>query len=62
MGQKELCFIFSADKVGVINWYVDASYAIHDDCRGCIGVMMTFLGGAMTIFHIKNKCKELYSG
>ena len=39
-----------ADDIGIIKWYVDASYAIHSDCCGHTGGMMTLDHGAVTSF------------
>ena len=30
-----------ADNLGIIRWFVDASYAIHNDCKGHTGSMVT---------------------
>ena len=38
---KRLCLTLCTNKIGIIKWYVDASYTINDDCRGHTGAMMT---------------------
>ena len=52
-GTKKICLTFQADEIGIIKWYVDASYATHDNCRGHTGSIMTLGGGAVTSFSIK---------
>ncbi len=37
----ELPLILAADGTGVLNWYVDASFAVHPDMRGHTGGAMT---------------------
>ena len=36
----------SIDNVGIIKWWVDASYNVHPDCKGHTGEMMSFGSGA----------------
>ena len=43
------------DDLYIIKWYVDASYAIHDDCKGHTGVLMSMGGGYETRFYCKYK-------
>ena len=54
---KNLCLILTSNNIGVIKWYVDASYAIHDDCHDCTSAMMVFGGGTVTSFSHKQKLK-----
>ena len=54
MGQK-LGLILKVDDVGIIKWYVDAIYAIHNDCCGHTGALMTFGRWAVTTFSQKQK-------
>ena len=41
--------------MGVIKWYVEASYANHNDCQPHTDAIMTFGGGAMTSFSQQQK-------
>ena len=34
----------------MVNWWVDASYAIYDDCKGHAGGVITIWKGAVTSF------------
>lgn len=52
---KKTCLTLHADDIGVIKGHVDAFYAIHNDCRGHIGAIMTFGGGVVTRFSQKEK-------
>ena len=54
-GTFKLSLTIMADDIGFIKWYVDASYAIHNDCCGHTGGMMTLGFGAVTIFFQKQK-------
>ena len=45
----------SVDDIGVIKWYVDASYNVHPDCWGQTGAMMSLGKGAVTSFSKKQK-------
>ena len=38
------------NNIGSRKLYVDASYAIHDDCKGHTAALMTMRGGAITSF------------
>ena len=40
-GKCKLSLTMMTDDIGIIKWYVDASYAIHDECHGHTGDMMT---------------------
>jgi hypothetical protein len=40
-GTIYLPLILRADRLNIIKWWVDASFAIHDDCRGHTGVTMS---------------------
>ena len=39
-GTQNLELTLSANNDGVITWYVNASYAVHGDCKGQSGAMM----------------------
>ena len=45
----------TANNLGIIQWFVVASYAIHNDCRGHTGLMFTMGTGAVTSFSWKQK-------
>ena len=49
---------FTADDLSIIKWSVDASYAIHDDCKGHTGTMMSMGGVAVTSFSWNHKMNE----
>ena len=46
---------FAANNLGIIHWFVDASYAIHNDCKGHTGSMLTMEAGAVISFSRKQK-------
>ena len=60
-GIKHLCLTFCVNKIFIIKWYVDASYANHDNCQGQTGEMMTFREGTVTSFSQKQKIIAKYS-
>ena len=41
--------------MGLVRWYVDASYGTHEDCRGHTGAMMTLGNGAAISMSRKQK-------
>ena len=43
------------DEIGVIKWWVDASYAVHGDCRGHTGATMSMGSGSITSISRKQK-------
>jgi hypothetical protein len=45
----------SADNLTTIRWWVDASHAVHDNCRGHTGAMMLMGKGAAISFSNKHK-------
>ena len=54
-GTRILKLTLSATDMGKITWYVDASYAVHDDCKGQSGGTMLLGKGADTSFLQKQK-------
>ena len=54
-GTTNLKLKLLADNLRIIRWFVDASYAIHDNCKGHTGSMMTMGSGAITSFSRKQK-------
>ena len=47
--------MLSAYNVGIIHWFKDASYAIHEGCRGHTSSMMTLGSSAVRSFCRKQK-------
>ena len=45
----------TVNSIGSIQWYIDASYAVYNDCKGNTRGVMTMGGGAITIFSRKQK-------
>ena len=45
-GTKHLKLRLSVDSMSTIDWWVDASYNTHDDCKGHTGMMMSLGRGA----------------
>jgi hypothetical protein len=45
----------SVDNLTTIRWWVDASHAVHNDCRGHTGAMMSMGKGATISFSNKHK-------
>jgi hypothetical protein len=54
-GTKHLRLRLSIDSLGVIRWWVDASYNVHEDCKGQTGAMMSLGNGAQISFSRKQK-------
>jgi hypothetical protein len=54
-GTRGLKLTLSVDDVSIIQWWVDASYAVHEDCGGHTGAMMSLGEGAVTSFSTKQK-------
>ena len=54
-GTQNLKLTLSIDKVGIMIWYVDASYAVHHDCKGHSGGLLTMGKGAKSSFLQKQK-------
>ena len=49
-GTQQSALIISPTNIGVIIWYLDVCYEIHDDCKGCIGAIMMLGEGLLPIF------------
>ena len=47
--------ILTADDLYMVKWWVYESYAIHDDCKGHTGAIITIGKGAVTRFSINQK-------
>jgi hypothetical protein len=54
-GTKHMKLTLSVDTLSVIRWWVDASYNVHEDCRGHTGAMMSLGRGAPISFSRKQK-------
>ena len=52
-GTRNLVLTLSSDNLGIIRWYINASYAIYNDCKGHTGSMMTLGSGAIMRFSWK---------
>jgi hypothetical protein len=52
----ELPLVLGATKTGVLHWYVDASFATHQDMRGHTGGALTMEIGCPTVQSTKAKC------
>ena len=48
--------MLGATKTGVLHWYVDASFATHQDMRGHTGGALTMGIGCPTVQSTKAKC------
>ena len=57
-GTRNLELTLSLDDLGLVTWFVDASYTVHNDCRGQLGTMMTLGKGAVTNFSRKQRLNE----
>ena len=47
--------MLSADNLSTVKWFIGASYAIHNYCKGHTGVMLTLGSGAVTSLSWKQK-------
>jgi hypothetical protein len=54
-GMRFLKLTLSADSLSILQWYIDASHQIHDDCKGHTGALLTLWKGAT--FSSSNKHK-----
>ena len=52
----ELPLVLGAKSTGVLHWYVDASYAIHQDMKGHTGGALTLVIGCPMVTSTKAKC------
>ena len=48
-GTRDLSFILSANCSGVLKWWIDASYAVHQNMRVSTGAGL-YMGRGFTIF------------
>jgi hypothetical protein len=54
-GTRHMRLRLEVDNLGIIQWWVDASYNVHEDCRGQTGAMMSLGRGAPISFSRKQK-------
>ena len=54
-GTMNMPLVISADTMTLPRWWVDASYAVHADCRGQTGAMVSFGNGMAISFSRKQK-------
>ncbi len=54
-GTLHMPHILSADSLTLSRWWVDAAYAVHDDCRGHTGAGMSFGQGMALSYSWKQK-------
>lgn len=54
-GTKSLGLTISLKNLGIVQWYVDASYRTHEDCKGHTGAMMTLGEEAVVSFSRKQR-------
>jgi hypothetical protein len=54
-GTLNMPLILSADSLTLSRWWVDAAYAVHDDCRGHTGAGMSFGQGMALSYSWKQK-------
>jgi hypothetical protein len=54
-GTLHMPLILSADLLTLSRWWVDAAYAVHDDCRGHTGAGMSFGQGMALSYSWKQK-------
>ena len=45
---KHLKLKLLADDLRIIHWFVNSSFAVHKDCKGCSGAMMILRKGAVS--------------
>jgi hypothetical protein len=54
-GTCYLKLTLSAESLSILQWYIDASHQIHDDCRGHTGAFLTLGASAVTSSSNKQK-------
>jgi hypothetical protein len=54
-GTRHMKLTLSVDNLSLIRWWVDASYNVHEDCKGQTGAMMSLGHGAPMSFSRKQK-------
>jgi hypothetical protein len=54
-GSKERFATYKIDNIGVVKWFIDASFAVHPDFRSHTGAVMTMGQGGMIVMSKKQK-------
>jgi hypothetical protein len=54
-GTQHMPLILSADLLNLNRWWVDATYAVHHNCRGHMGAGMSFSQGMALSYSWKQK-------
>jgi hypothetical protein len=54
-GTINMPLVLSADSMTLPKWWIDASYAVHPDCKGQTGAMVSFGNGMAISFSRKQK-------
>jgi hypothetical protein len=54
-GTKKMCLTLEADDLQVIKWWIDASFAVHQDMRSHTGGTMSFGKGSVYSTSIRQK-------
>ena len=52
---KDLILTLSGDKLNIIKWYVDASFAVHPDYKSHTGAVMTLGNGTVVSLSRKQR-------
>jgi hypothetical protein len=55
LGTRHMKLTLCVDNLGQIRWWVDASYNVHEDCKGQTGAVMSLGRGATISFSRKQK-------
>ncbi len=54
-GTMHMKLKLSVENMGMVQWWVDTSYNVHEDCRGQTGAMMSLGKGAVVNKYTKQK-------
>jgi hypothetical protein len=54
-GTLHMPLVLSADSLTLLQWWVDAAYAVHHDCKGHTGAGMSFGQGMALSYSWKHK-------
>jgi hypothetical protein len=52
-GTINMPLILSAESMTLLKWWIDAAHAVHDDCKGQTGAMVSFGSGMALSFSKK---------
>ena len=56
-----MTLILRVDKLNIVKWWVDTSYAIHPDCRSHTGVKISLGWGSVSIMSKRQKINSIRS-